>query len=1578
MRKQNSRLLSLFFAISLASASFAQTSVTLSRKANNNQPEERETVADFKQFAVYSHLSKAAREIFFPQQYCQELLECNPALKERMEKMKSVPRYLSRTDGYGDDGDLYTSEDGYKFTGLNNNAGGIDSWGTGIPGLVDFNIKPFAADTVITGSRVSRYLLYANGRVYTFVPVYSSDYSSVNGIDCFTLNPLTWKMLDSVRVSASSFADVPYLSAFDKKNGIVYSITLDESTGDDLYYLNTLDMKTFRLKRLAYLGGYSFENAPVKKRVLTPKSLVYADGSLYMLDSGKALYTINTINGDLTKVATFTFPYADEAYGLQGLCYDESEGVFLYNFNSLWTGAIFYNVNLEGGEDFDQVTVDSVGVPNSNYHYIFEKPDSSIVNNDRIKSINDLTVSIEGTSANVSFTVPDSTEGGLKVTDAAVRSLSVYAYVDGTYQVLSDAVQSNSQLGQKITTTLNGLGNGRHVITFSCSYNLNYPYSITYEQPQNSSKIVFVGNDVPVAVGNPKASINNNIATISWTAPTEGQNSQFGAVFDGSKLAYTVIRTFDNDTIAKNITDTKCTDSDIDGSNHSYSYDIIASCDGHDGDMATTNSVKDGTYSKLPYSQDFENSDCFDFFTVISPDNSGRPWFWSNVLGAAYDRFNNKSAKNEWLITPTFHLDNSHVYLFSYSYAGGRTGRYTQNLKVTMGQGNTVADQTTCLIDHNEFCSPDKTSEKHYIKVNNTGSYNFGFYDYSDRNQFYVMIDDIAMKEYTSVEAPDSVTELTATAAEAGKLKATLSFIVPTKCINGENLSSVTKAEIMQGDSVIATLENITPGSRQTYQATTRQGTNVYSVVVYNDKGIGLPASINLFTGNDVAQKVKNYKLTWGSDDNTVNMTWNAVSSVGKNGGYVDASAVKYNIYSYDDKNMEYTLLKGGITGDSISYKENDLTSQAYKTYYIAASNAQGESDYVSMGINLGKPYALAFNESLNGGITTSPWLTNAFVGKCAWVADRGNFDLSVPIPSGTGAYFLLRNTTQQPAGAYITTPMINLGTAENPRLTLLTYHSANACKGSYIDVTVSTDGSNFDNAIDTISLDDNGGWQKHYFDLSSYKGKKVLLKIDGYLADQATRIFMTDVTADNATGNDVAVTGISTEGLANIGGKQNVKVLVSNTGAKPANDYILDLYDGNGTVIGEYISEGLLQPSKTDVLNFIVPVTAANASSLKIYAKVDYEEDENPANNVSDTISIVPNKVLLPVPTNLQANETSDKVKLTWTAPDIKEGLVMKNDLESLRPFTLDNFDGWTTVDGDGENTTSFSISTNGNDWPNIGQPIAWEVWDPELAGTNEDFLAYSGHKALASFQSNGYYPGLKRAKHVNDDWLISPVLQGGSSLTFHAISLFSSTSGESTLEILYSADAKDTADFKTLQTVVLGKNADDEWENVAVTVPQDAKYIAIRNIATNYGIMIDDLDYTLAATPVLSGYNVYRNDVLVNNAIVNDTQYTMSTPKGNYTFGVSALYDLGESDLSNIVSSSTGIIDVATGVSLSVVNGGVFVKGASGKSIFAYMSNGVEQAHIACASDNEFIPLTSGIYILHVDKICFKILVK
>ena len=147
-----------------------------------------------------------------------------------------------------------------------------------------------------------------------------------------------------------------------------------------------------------------------------------------------------------------------------------------------------------------------------------------------------------------------------------------------------------------------------------------------------------------------------------------------------------------------------------------------------------------------------------------------------------------------------------------------------------------------------------------------------------------------------------------------------------------------------------------------------------------------------------------------------------------------------------------------------------------------------------------------------------------------------------------------------------------------------------------------------------------------------------------------------------------------------------------------------------------------------------------------------------------------------------------------------------------------------------------------------------------------------------------------LRRIESASD-YLISPLVQGGSVVEFYYGALLRKPQGA---EILYSETGQDINDFKLLKT--LDDASGDDWLFAYVKLPETAKYYAIRHSKssyTGYGLKIDDITYSKMSG--IDHFNVYVDGQLV--GTTTETTFTVSSAMtdGKHKIAVTAVFTDG-----------------------------------------------------------------------------------
>ncbi len=144
----------------------------------------------------------------------------------------------------------------------------------------------------------------------------------------------------------------------------------------------------------------------------------------------------------------------------------------------------------------------------------------------------------------------------------------------------------------------------------------------------------------------------------------------------------------------------------------------------------------------------------------------------------------------------------------------------------------------------------------------------------------------------------------------------------------------------------------------------------------------------------------------------------------------------------------------------------------------------------------------------------------------------------------------------------------------------------------------------------------------------------------------------------------------------------------------------------------------------------------------------------------------------------------------------------------------------------------------------------------------------------------------------------------------------------GPESCEVLYStANTTDIADFQLLESFEIDNPV--VWSEFTVQLPEGAKRFAIRvTTARGHLFMLDHISYEKGTTRVVTGYNIYRDEIKIGQVAHDVTSFIDSESYGNHKYAVTALYASGdESGYSNFYSSTSGITTIDSESSYTVV---------------------------------------------------------
>ena len=259
---------------------------------------------------------------------------------------------------------------------------------------------------------------------------------------------------------------------------------------------------------------------------------------------------------------------------------------------------------------------------------------------------------------------------------------------------------------------------------------------------------------------------------------------------------------------------------------------------------------------KLPYTPSFSDLADQMSFTIINKDGDDGTWRY-NSNGYVEYRYSRYNAADDWLITPAIKLEEGKAYRFAVDTWASYD---PERMEVKMGKDKTVEAMTKEVIPSTDITWKSNdvhTLENKVITVDETGYYHFGLHAISDPYMYILHIENLIVEISADLNAPDSVTNLTVVPTE-NKLEATINFNAPTKTLNGAELTeNLSKIEILRDGAVIASLENVAPGSEQSYVDADNVlaiGNYSYQVIAYNAYGKGMASDAIVAYISNVAE----------------------------------------------------------------------------------------------------------------------------------------------------------------------------------------------------------------------------------------------------------------------------------------------------------------------------------------------------------------------------------------------------------------------------------------------------------------------------------------------------------------------------------------------------------------------------------------------------------------------------------------------------------------------------------------------------------------------------------------------------
>ena len=796
-----------------------------------------------------------------------------------------------------------------------------------------------------------------------------------------------------------------------------------------------------------------------------------------------------------------------------------------------------------------------------------------------------------------------------------------------------------------------------------------------------------------------------------------------------------------------------------------------------------------------------------------------------------------------------------------------------------------------------------------------------------------------------------------------------MAFNAPTADAQGTALDAAVKIDVYRDGTLVRTFAEAQPGEALSWldEGVPESGIHTYRVVASNAAGEGAEAKAEAFVGVDVPGAAGN--VTLHDVDGKAVISWTAPTT-GSRGGWFDPSTVSYRVLRSDGQ----VVAEGYTSTTFTDAKLPASTSQQLIYYVITTYGGEAKGDYaVTPYCVFGNPYAAPLTEGFAGSdMAHYPWLTESDADvHQSWTLQDSGTNPSTADQNGDKGLATFHSIGEKPGiHTMFSSPKISIASLDHPAVSFWMYHSHdnNVTTPESIEVKVMADGGEWQAVDGAKWMRDNGstGWRRHIVDLSAFKSSKyVRIAFVGTTAG-GMDVHLDNITVDNMFETDAELTNIAGPTKIASGELAEYDVKVTNAGLTDLADIKVVLNDASGTQLAETTIAQLKADAQVMVT---LPVAHQAKGSISVTAVVAAAADANAANNTKTITTKVVDPVI-PVPQSLDCNKTADGLRLSWQSPWAKGSVT--DDIESYKDWAIDNVGDWTMADLDHDVTCY--IKKDLGEYDNASSPKAFQVCNANTLGIDiwDEGKPHSGNKMLMAMAG---------VKYVNNDWLISPRLNGDEqTISFFARSFTLENQQPERMRVLYSTTDTDPANFTKIHAADY-LELSGEWAEFRYVVPQGARYFAANCVSdSGFAMFVDDLSFNDLTVPQLKlkEYEVYRNGVLLGKTSA--TEITDPEVVDGTVYTVRAIFDKTESDLSESITYEESAVGemTADAIRVATTKGEIIVIGAEGKRVATASADGRMLLNAVAESNRVSIPATAGVYVVTINGKSVKTIVR
>lgn len=1384
-------------------------------------------------------------------------------------------------------------------------------------------------------------------------------------------NATTWEVSTGWQYTLSSEGVMPFDLAQDPQTGRVYGFFLtdtgygDTETGKlgyiDVNNLNVLDAITHVADMNTPMRGMSFDST----------------GQLYGLGFDNNLYKINKLNGALTTLGAVTWeerPGAGDAgfcggiWGHESAEFDwDTDELYFAGMDDLWDTFVYkLDVNTLQASLVADFGYESYNGSQGTeiFSGIFFKQEAPVAAATPA-AVSNYAATALGTQlkANVEFDLPG--------TDTDGNALS--GDVDWTVTDGENTLANGSAAAGAHVSTVVELPEGGFV-------NIAAIASLGGTNSAPASARLFIGPDTPVLPGIPDVFPDGNEAAIVWEAPYSLNGGNLDAI------TYRVVRMPDGLVVAEAATETTVTDKIDTDFKTRFTYEVTPLAGAIAGETVATRPAYLGKFFAMPHTDTFDDAVLFNEYPAIDANRDGNTWWIDTKREAAVYSATQQAKADDYLCIGPFDLVAGNTYSMSMTADGHNN---IENVAAYVGTDPSSAESFTHCIVPTTLINPIAGAEhlSGTFVPETSGIYYFGIQACSDAYAQNLYIYDVKITG-VSGEMP-AAPEVSNQPTAAGPV---FTITVPAKTIDGKAAANATAVRIYRDNKLVEELtEGVTDGATLTFADNTEgvsTGNHIYTFSAVNAAGEGELNTLNVFIGLDMPGQPRNMRVY--EDLNTmglIHITWEAPTT-GANGGYIDASNVNYIVdwLSFGAAGSGEKSVGTALSVD-IQIPADAITKQDIVAFSVNAYNASGDAGRDSRATRscyYGPAFDMPLFETFGGNKASSGTWSGEDIDEDAGLFES-LWDYSDRDSQDAAGSMMQLTTTVENGGYRMRTPRIDISKANEP---ILVFHHKFTADATEFLVEIAID----DQPMKTLRTIDlaaakPGEWTRHTIDLSEFKNAKyVQFGFSGRASKEANAFCCIDnINIVDKAENNLRVLDVQAPAKANINDALEISLTFRNLGTKDlaGKDYKLRLIkNGKEAETLNGVDLDAFENATIALTDFPMPTDPA----MSVYSvAIDFASDKYPADNTSKEVSVRIVTSHYPTPTDLNA-QNIEGVTLSWTAPDknLVAGQSVTDDFESYEAFAISNIGDWTTYDVDGARTVIMATVLGPYDYPHIGEAMAWQVMNPAAANIlHNAWYARSGEQMLVSFQA--CRDGGRDV--VSNDWLVSPELNGAAqTISFYANTGMSAYAPE-IIDIYVSSTGNAIDDFKLLVAdIEIQSNA--EMAEYVFAVPAGTKHFAIVHKSFDkFALLVDDITYIPAGSKqeevTLMGYNIYRDGQRINTVGAEATSFVDKNVEvgQSYSYNVTALWDKGESALSNTASINveSGIADMAVAdIRVSASNRTIRIAGAAGLPVAVYTIAGQTIAATTGAALTEVPVAVPGVYIVRAGAATQKIIVR